>query len=395
MLLDVFNRANCSILRRKHFSLLFVYFLIYTLNAADKTDGLSRDYAIKAGKMAKQAYQYSQFGYFIKNNKTVTENIESAITSISLSISAIDSAISFASKDSSNLIGIDYATLSEEYGRKAEKLLKRAIETNDVADKKFYCKKAIFVCGNAVVEAYTASLYFSGGEKANNDNSAPANPDQSKPLTKLEVDKALFNVLNDDLKRKEDDFTKQINDLKQKLNSTTNPTEKKKIKKQIEELVVQLAEVQAKRKEVLAKYGNISDLVNEEKGLKEETSVASKSVNTSYDLKEKRTGSFESNNDEWGSAIIMDQKMPAGLFYKVQIGVYKSKLDVSLFQGLTPITGETTPNGVRYSAGMFTKFKDAQEAKNYINSIGFNDAFVVAFHDGVKVTIAEASKLEK
>ena len=384
MLLGLFTKIIHIILERKSFLfLLSACLFISTVIAVDKKEGVSRECSIRAAKMAKEAYQYSQFGYFIKDDKTITKNIEGALKSINLSISAIDSAIFLASKDSSNLIAIDYATISKQYGQAARKFLEKAAATDDIMYKRLYCKKAIYICGNAIVDAYNASLYFNS---LGDNTPAPVNIDKNKPLTKLEVDRALFNILNEDLKRREESIIKEMNDLKQKLSSTTNPAEQAKIKKQIQELEAKLAEVQVKKKEIQDKYNNIDGLIKTEKDTKEQDDIFSKSV---------KKGAFDNNNDEWGSALILDQQLPPGLFYKIQVGVYKSKLDPAVFQGLTPITGETTEGGIRYSAGLFTKLKDAQEAKNYINSIGFNDAFVVAYYNGAKIAIAEASKLEK
>ena len=208
-----------------------------------------------------------------------------------------------------------------------------------------------------------------------------------KPLSKLEVDRALFKVLDDDFKRQEESITKEIEDLKKKLNNTTGPAEKAKIEKQIQEKQTKLAEVQKKRKETQKKYSDITGMINQENEKNGEPDPVKNDSKTN--------SNFENSNDSWGENVIIDQPMPSGLFYKVQIGVYKNNIDPAIFQGITPITGETTPNGISYAAGMFKKLKEAQEAKNFIKGLGYTDAFIAAYNNGVKISISEASKLEK
>jgi len=92
--------------------------------------------------------------------------------------------------------------------------------------------------------------------------------------------------------------------------------------------------------------------------------------------------------------ILVDPPMPPGLFFKVQVGAFKNKIDPAVFQGITPINGESTSFGViRYTAGLFRGYKAANMAKGRIRNIGFRDAFVVAFYNGKRITLAEAQLL--
>jgi hypothetical protein len=87
-------------------------------------------------------------------------------------------------------------------------------------------------------------------------------------------------------------------------------------------------------------------------------------------------------------AIAMDEQLPAGLLFKVQIGAFRKPISGDLFRGIRPLTGETTPLGfIRYTAGIFTLFESADKAKNEIHSMGFSDAFVVAFYNGKRISL--------
>ena len=89
--------------------------------------------------------------------------------------------------------------------------------------------------------------------------------------------------------------------------------------------------------------------------------------------------------------IPVNEKLPEGLIFKVQIGAFRNPIPQDLFQGMSPITGETTPQGfTRYTAGVFTAFTTADKVKNEIKELGYKDAFVVAFFNGKRISMTEA-----
>ncbi|MBN8697073.1 MAG: PD40 domain-containing protein [Bacteroidetes bacterium] len=89
--------------------------------------------------------------------------------------------------------------------------------------------------------------------------------------------------------------------------------------------------------------------------------------------------------------IPVNEKLPEGLIFKVQIGAFRNPIPQDLFKGMTPITGETTPTGLtRYTAGLFKKFSTADKVKQEIRDLGYRDAFVVAFYNGKRISMSEA-----
>ncbi|MCC6578737.1 MAG: PD40 domain-containing protein [Flavobacteriales bacterium] len=91
--------------------------------------------------------------------------------------------------------------------------------------------------------------------------------------------------------------------------------------------------------------------------------------------------------------IPMEQPLPAGLVFSVQIGAFRDPVPQHVFSDLAPVTGERTTSGlVRYTAGLFTRFEAADEAKASVRGRGYRDAFVVAFLDGRRIPLAEARR---
>ncbi len=94
--------------------------------------------------------------------------------------------------------------------------------------------------------------------------------------------------------------------------------------------------------------------------------------------------------------IPIDEKIPDGLVFRVQVGAFKQQLPNTAFKGLTPVNGQTTSNGyVRYTVGNFNNYANANGVKNDLRRLGYNDAFVVVYFNGKKMTLSEASEILK
>jgi len=89
--------------------------------------------------------------------------------------------------------------------------------------------------------------------------------------------------------------------------------------------------------------------------------------------------------------IPLNEKLPDGIVFRVQIGAFKNPIALDAFKGLTPIGGETTPQGfIRYQAGLFDKYNNANAVKNDLKKLGYKDAFVVAYLNGKRINLADA-----
>ncbi len=99
------------------------------------------------------------------------------------------------------------------------------------------------------------------------------------------------------------------------------------------------------------------------------------------------------NND---NLVPLNPLLPSGISYKVQIAAVRNHLAPETFKGISPITGERSPAGlIRYMAGLFAKFEDANTSKTKIQNMGYRDAFVVAYYNNKRITLAEARNLLK
>lgn len=94
--------------------------------------------------------------------------------------------------------------------------------------------------------------------------------------------------------------------------------------------------------------------------------------------------------------IPINEKIPNGIIFKVQVGAFRNAISPEVFKGFAPLMGETSPNGItRYTAGFFKLFDNANNARKEINGMGYPDAFVVAFCNGKRISVSEAQRLVK
>lgn len=99
--------------------------------------------------------------------------------------------------------------------------------------------------------------------------------------------------------------------------------------------------------------------------------------------------------DKESSFALNPINMP-GMIYKIQIGAFNRPVDRANFAAFEPITtDQPTENIIRYNAGVFYRKEKAFQSLPAVKNMGYPDAYVVAYCDGVRYTVAEADELLK
>lgn len=95
-----------------------------------------------------------------------------------------------------------------------------------------------------------------------------------------------------------------------------------------------------------------------------------------------------------GNVTLTEVETIQGLFYTVQVGVYRQQVPPSTMYNITPLNSERTENGnVRYTSGIYNDVPTANTARDRIRNIGISDAFVTAYYNGTRISVAEARNL--
>ncbi|MCO5231358.1 MAG: N-acetylmuramoyl-L-alanine amidase [Chitinophagales bacterium] len=83
-----------------------------------------------------------------------------------------------------------------------------------------------------------------------------------------------------------------------------------------------------------------------------------------------------------------------GIVYKVQIAVTSQLLNIkqSPYNAIKSLGFEKQNNLYKYIAGNFGNFADAKKEMDYIRGLGFKDAFVVVYKQGVRLSPNEAKQ---
>ena len=91
----------------------------------------------------------------------------------------------------------------------------------------------------------------------------------------------------------------------------------------------------------------------------------------------------------------LDNTIPSGIVYQIQIFSSASKASTKALKGLSPVF-ERHNNGGKYiyRVGLFNSYKDVLANLNSVKRAGFRSAFIVAYIDGQEVSVSKARTQE-
>ena len=103
----------------------------------------------------------------------------------------------------------------------------------------------------------------------------------------------------------------------------------------------------------------------------------------------------ENPNRPSTSAIPVGLPCPEGLVFRVQVGAFRKPVPADRFREFTPVDGQILANGLTvYMAGYFKSSKEALQQQTLIRKLGYSDAFVVAYQNCNRLSLAQGRLLE-
>lgn len=83
----------------------------------------------------------------------------------------------------------------------------------------------------------------------------------------------------------------------------------------------------------------------------------------------------------------------SGLFYTVQVGVFKQPVTAAELNNTTPLNIDILPSKkIRYSVGRYEDLSQVLAMNDDLNQKGFPDAFVTAYKDGKRIAVSKAKQ---
>lgn len=99
---------------------------------------------------------------------------------------------------------------------------------------------------------------------------------------------------------------------------------------------------------------------------------------------------------ENGTVIPLNISLPAGLTYRIQVGIYLNDAVLPDFKDLPNLTRETDEGHgtTRYFSGIYARFGEAERALLDVRKLGFRDAFIAAYLDSRRIPVNRAISME-
>ncbi len=95
--------------------------------------------------------------------------------------------------------------------------------------------------------------------------------------------------------------------------------------------------------------------------------------------------------------IPLNVRLPDGLTYRIQVGIYHNDVALPDFKELPQLTGESEEGSstTRFFSGMYPRFSEAERALLDVRRMGFRDAFIVSYFDGKRIPVNRAAGMEE
>lgn len=228
------------------------------------------------------------------------------------------------------------------------------------------------------------NLYFEEHKKTEREVLATNDLIEKKLIFHTIIDEALVK------QRQADSIQLILRNLKNQLTYTKDDENRRRLFSEIKKYETRYKQMQQEVNnyyQQITESQNIKILNNE---TDENTINSTKKLNSEFSIQ--ATSPYSANNP-----IPENIKFPLGLIYTIQIGAFSKKVLPDFFSGIHPIMAEflIDRNIYKYYAGIFRSFNEADSGLQKVRSLGFKEAFIVAYFDNKKIPLSRAKEMEK
>lgn len=287
------------------------------------------------------------------------------------------------------------------------------MKQNKAPQAKIEAKEKLKTSLESAVQAIDSKLTILAQETAKTNELSAGSTAQVSPKQEQEIASdsryAKFLAIQKEINKQLNEraaLANAINDKRRAFDASTSPETKKQLSAEIKAAQAQLAQldkaIAASNQRLDEELGTagVTDKAAWKNVLSREVSPAKSTealaekfapvVKDGFEFTEPAVNPIKTN-----TSIPVGVQAPTGLVYRVQVGAFAKPIPENLFQEFTPVTGEKLDNGItRYLAGYFGDRNKVVEAQKQIRQLGYADAFVVAYCDGKRISLAEARRME-
>jgi hypothetical protein len=368
----------------KSYCLLVVFFLPLLIGAQDV---IERDYfpnaraknsAIAAARYAEEGYYYTKFTTYLQAVDSSRMFADTALFFLKRSQMLSDTSLRYVPK--TNLPAIKYLKTGREKVLVADSVIRGFYPMVEIESHNYFGNEAALHLSKAVMEFFNASLLIKSDHTDKVDDYEVLPFDDE--IVRLEADEASFQHAANTFEMEIALYENMYAQLQEESRKATREKVKKSIADSMEKVELQLERSINRLEDVSFRIEEIRELLHE-KYLEDVKNVKAPEYISQFE----KTG---------GGDISMDEEVPEGLVYKIQLGYYPEEVDKENFRGLFPVSGETVKEGLaRFYAGLFFSYADASRGNKYIRENIIPNAFVVPFHNGEKISMSRAVELER
>jgi hypothetical protein len=370
----------------KLFRLLTPVFVILGYSVFGQ-DVIERDYfpnaraknaAIAAARYAEEGYYYTKFTAYITTIDSSRLFADTALFFLKRALMLSDTSFHYVPK--TNYPAVDFLRSGQANVFVADSVIHGFYPMIEVKSHRYFGNEASLHLSKAVMDFFNASLLIKSGntDKVDDYEVLPFEDE----IVRLEADEASFQHAANAYEEEIADYEAMYAKMEAELNQISDPEEARSLEKTKAELKVRLDRSVDRLEDLSHRIEEIRELLNS-KYLRDVKDVKAPEYISQFE----RSG---------GGAISMNEEIPEGLVYKIQLGYYPEDVDRENFRGLFPVTGETVKKGLaRFYAGLFFSYADASVGNDYIRENVIPNAFVVPFFNGNKISMSRAVEIER
>lgn len=371
-------------------SLSLTIFLSVFIGLLNGQDLIERNYfdnakaknaAIAAARYAEEGYYYTKFTTFINSVDSSRLFADTALFFMKRSLMLSDTSLFHASKKNIRALNFLYEGKSKLVI--ADSVIREFYPMVDISSHQYFGKESSMHLSNAVMDLFNASLLL----KSDSGEENPKVPDYEvlpfkDEVVRLEADEASFQQASNSYEEE----IALYEDMYQELESEAARATKEEIASSIE---ASMKQVEAQLNLAVSDLEDASFRIEEIREL-----LDKKYLDDVADVEgPEYISQFEKAEE---GEVVMNEEIPDGLVYKIQLGYYPEDVDKNNFSGLFPVSGETVKDGLaRYYAGLFFSYEKASQGNAYVRENAIPNSFVVPFYNGQKISMSRAVAIEQ